>query len=129
MEKTELTVSIEPERLAALQFFMLSKAKTTPQKELDHALEEMYEKYVPADTREYLDSKRKPVPARPRPKRPAKPEPQQPVGPVSEAAPFRPVPPRVRFCDRTGAGTPPHGAWPFWGVIFGNRTGDEIIAG
>jgi hypothetical protein len=72
MEKTELTVSIEPERLDALQFFMLSKAKTTPQKELERALEEMYEKYVPADTREYLDSKRKPAPARPRPKRPAK---------------------------------------------------------
>jgi hypothetical protein len=87
MEKTELTVSIEPERLDALQFFMLSKAKTTPQKELEHALEEMYEKYVPADTREYLDSKRTPAPARPRPKRPAKPDPQQPEEPASEAAP------------------------------------------
>jgi hypothetical protein len=87
LKKVELTVHIEPEQLDALQFFMLSKAKTTPQKELDHALEEMYEKYVPADTREYLDSKHKPALTRPRPKRPAKLEPQQPEGPVSEAAP------------------------------------------
>jgi hypothetical protein len=87
MEKTELTVSIEPERLDALQFFMLSKENTTPQKELERTLAEMYEKYVPSDTREYLDNKRKPTPVRPRPKRPVKPKPQQLERPASEAEP------------------------------------------
>ena len=50
------------------------------------ALEELYEKYVPAEMREYLDSKCRPSPARPRPKRPQKdsrPEPAR--GPVSTA--------------------------------------------
>jgi hypothetical protein len=35
-------------------------------------LESLYEKYVPAETREYLDSKRKPASTRLRPKRSAK---------------------------------------------------------
>jgi hypothetical protein len=60
------------ERLDALRFFMKSKEHTTPQKELQRTLESLYEKYVPVETREYLDSKRKPTPVRPRPKRPAK---------------------------------------------------------
>ena len=74
MEKAELTVTMEPERLDALKFFMASKENTDPQKELEKALAEMYETYVPADTREYLDSKLKPsaVP-KPRPKRPVRP--------------------------------------------------------
>lgn len=45
--------------------------KRTPEKELQRLLEELYEKYVPADTREYLDSKNKPA-VRPRPRRTAK---------------------------------------------------------
>lgn len=69
MDKTELTVTIEPERLDAL--FLSAKEKSTPQRELQRALEELYEKYVPAEMREYLDSKCRP-PARPRPRRPQK---------------------------------------------------------
>jgi hypothetical protein len=34
-------------------------------------LESLYEKYVPVETQEYLDSKRKPTPVRLRPKRSA----------------------------------------------------------
>ena len=34
MEKTELTVSMEPERLDALRYFLAAKNKRTPQKEL-----------------------------------------------------------------------------------------------
>ena len=71
MEKTELTVTIEPERLDALRYFLSAKEKSTPQRELQRALEELYEKYVPAEMREYLDSKCRP-PARPRPRRPQK---------------------------------------------------------
>ncbi|MCQ4720687.1 hypothetical protein NE659_25825, partial [Flavonifractor plautii] len=50
MEKTELTVSMEPERLDALRYFLAAKNKRTPQKELQRALEELYEAYVPAGT-------------------------------------------------------------------------------
>ena len=56
MEKTELTVSMEPERLDALRYFLAAKNKRTPQKEL----EELYEAYVPAETRAYLDAKCRP---------------------------------------------------------------------
>ena len=41
MEKTELTVSMEPERLDALRYFLAAKNKRTPQKELQRALEEL----------------------------------------------------------------------------------------
>lgn len=84
MDKTELTVTIEPERLDALRYFLSAKEKSTPQRELQRALEELYEKYVPAEMREYLDSKCRPSPARPRPRRPQKdrcPEPAR--GPVT----------------------------------------------
>ena len=60
MEKVDLTVSLEAERLDALKFFMATKENTDPQTELEKALAQMYEAYVPADTREYLDSKLKP---------------------------------------------------------------------
>ena len=62
MEKTELTVSMEPERLDALRYFLAAKNKRTPQVEL-------YETYVPAETRAYLDAKCRPN--RPRPRRTA----------------------------------------------------------
>ena len=71
MEKVNLTVSIESIRLDALQFFLASKENTTPQKELEKMLAEMYEKYVPAETRLYLDSKLKsPATAKSRSKKP-----------------------------------------------------------
>ena len=38
MEKTELTVSMEPERLDALRYFLAAKNKRTPQKELQQAV-------------------------------------------------------------------------------------------
>lgn len=72
MEKVNLTVSIESIRLDALQFFLASKENTTPQKELEKMLGEMYEKYVPAETRLYLDSKLKaPATTKSRSKKPA----------------------------------------------------------
>lgn len=77
MEKINLTVSIEDVRLDALQYFLAAKENTTPQEELEKMLVEMYEKYVPAETRQYLDSKLKPTaaprsrPRRPTPKTPA----------------------------------------------------------
>ena len=67
MNKTELTVTMEPERLDALRYFLSAKEKTTPQKALEKFLEELYETYVPADTRAYLDQKCKGTTRRPKP--------------------------------------------------------------
>lgn len=69
MEKTELKVSMEPERLDALRYFLSAREKSTPEKALQRALGELYEKYVPGEMREYLDSKCKPAASRPRPRR------------------------------------------------------------
>lgn len=60
MEKVELKVTMEPERLDALRYFLSAKEKSTPEKELQRGLEALYEKYVPADTRAYLDSRCRP---------------------------------------------------------------------
>ena len=60
IEKAELRVSMEPERLDALRYFLAAKNKRTPQKELQRALEELYETYVPAETRAYLDARCRP---------------------------------------------------------------------
>ena len=46
MEKTELKVTMEPERLDALRYFLSAKGKSTPEKELQRGLDELYEKYV-----------------------------------------------------------------------------------
>ena len=43
MEKTELTVSIEPERMEALTFYLQKEKTTTLQKELGKMLEELYD--------------------------------------------------------------------------------------
>ena len=72
MEKVELKVRMEPERLDALRYFLSEREKSTPEKELQHGLDELYEKYVPADTRAYLDHRCGPSAARPRPRRPVK---------------------------------------------------------
>lgn len=82
MEKTELTVSLETERMDALRYF-LEKENTTPQKQMEEALAALYEKCVPADLREYLDSRLKPpAAARPRPRRPAHPPASHPAPPA-----------------------------------------------
>lgn len=72
MDKVELKVTMEPERLDALRYFLSAKEKSTPEKKLKRMLEELYEEYVPADTREYLDSRSKPAAIRPRQQRTVK---------------------------------------------------------
>lgn len=59
MEKTELTVSIEAERLEALTFYLQKEKTSSLQKELGKMLEELYEKTVPADVRDYIESRSK----------------------------------------------------------------------
>ena len=72
MKKSEIVLSFEEEKLDALAYF-LGKENTTPQKELEQTLAELYRQHVPDATREYIESKNAPAAtARPRPKRPAK---------------------------------------------------------
>ena len=80
MDKIELKVTMEPERLDALRYFLSEQEKSTPEKELQRGLDELYEKYVPADTRAYLDHKCGPSAARPRPRRPVKSSPPTAAG-------------------------------------------------
>lgn len=80
MEKVELKVTMEPERLDALRYFLSEKEKSTPEKELQCGLDELYEKYVPADTRAYLDHRCRPSAVRPRPRRPVKSSPPAGIG-------------------------------------------------
>lgn len=53
-EKTTLQVSFSKEKLEALKFYMDEK-DTTVEKELQGHIKSIYEKYVPAATRRYLD--------------------------------------------------------------------------
>jgi len=74
MKKANITISFEQEKLKALQFYA-GKKDISLQDELDDALQKLYEKCVPAQTREYIESvteSEKPQP-RPRPNRPASP--------------------------------------------------------
>lgn len=54
IEKTTLQVSFPKEKLEALKFYMDEK-DTTVEKELQGHIKSIYEKYVPAATRRYLD--------------------------------------------------------------------------
>ena len=70
MEKTDITIQFEEEKLEALTYF-LQKDNTTPQKALAQTLDDMYQQHVPADTREYIERKAAPPAAtRLRPRRP-----------------------------------------------------------
>ena len=84
MEKTELTVSMEPERLDALRYFLAAKNKRTPQKELQRALEELYE----AGTRAGVSGAKEAM-DRVRAALAAPPEPQPEDKPVDKKSPLR----------------------------------------
>lgn len=84
MEKHEITVSFDGERMDALTFY-LKKENATVQGKMDEALRQLYEKSVPEPVREYLDAKSAP-PARPkRPARPSQPKSEQPKAPAVPA--------------------------------------------
>ncbi len=80
MEKTNITLAFDQEKLDALEFY-LKKEKTTPQRRLEEALAQLYEQAVPEPVREYLDRQTAPPP---RPKRPPKAD--TPKGAVVPAA-------------------------------------------
>ena len=67
MEKTEVTVSIETDKLDAITFYLQQKGASTFSKELGAALEKLYQETVPQDVREYIEGRKKPA-AKPKPK-------------------------------------------------------------
>lgn len=71
MKKTTVSIQIEQEKLRAIQFYA-GKKDSSLETELKEFTEKLYEKYVPAQTREYIESlpEREERP-RPRPSRTA----------------------------------------------------------
>lgn len=55
MKKAAVTISFEQERLKAIQFYA-AKKESSLEAELDDFMQKLYEKYVPAQTREYIES-------------------------------------------------------------------------
>lgn len=84
MEKNEITLSFDSEKLSALELF-LKKERGSVQGKMDEALRQLYEQTVPEPVREYLDAKS--APARPRhPPRPSRPKPPAPIGGQQEGS-------------------------------------------
>lgn len=82
MEKHEITLALDSERLNALDFY-LRKENSSVQKRMDEALRQLYEKTVPEPVREYLDAKSAPQ----RPKRPARPSQSKDEQPKAASVP------------------------------------------
>lgn len=76
MEKVNITLAFDDEKLDALAF-SLRKKNDTVQQRMEKLLTQLYESEVPEPVQEYLDSRTAPA-ARPRrPSRPAKPQPRE----------------------------------------------------
>lgn len=69
MEKNELKLSFDSEKMEALVFY-LKKGNASVQSRMDEALRQLYERTVPEPVREYLDARAAPA----RPKRPPRPK-------------------------------------------------------
>ena len=69
MKKSVISIQFGQEKLRALNYYV-GKKETTLEAELDDFMEKLYEKYVPAQTREYIESvaaeEDKPQPRSPR---------------------------------------------------------------
>ena len=80
MEKSEITLSFDSERMRALTIY-LKMENTTVQEKIDEAMRQLYEKSVPEPVREFLDIVSAP-PSRPRrPSRPSQPKADPPKAP------------------------------------------------
>ena len=55
MRKVTISVQVEAEKLRAIQFYV-GKKDSSLEAELDDCITKIYEKYVPAQTREYIES-------------------------------------------------------------------------
>ena len=73
MDKEELTLSFDGERMRALTIY-LKMENTTVQEKMDEAMRQLYEKSVPEPVREYLDIISAPAARPKRPPRPSQPK-------------------------------------------------------
>ena len=73
MQKTNITLTFDDEKLEALEFSLKKDGGSTVQAWLEKSLSELYEQTVPQPLREYLDRRAAPPP---RPKRPSRPAPK-----------------------------------------------------
>lgn len=70
MKNAAITIQVEQEKLNAIRFYA-GKKDSRIEAELEEFIDKLYEKYVPAQTREYIESMAALAPEKP--KRPAKP--------------------------------------------------------
>lgn len=69
MKKATVTISFEQEKLKAIQFYA-GKSGSSLKSDLDEFMEKLYKRYVPSQTREYIESMAEPEEQpRPRPAR------------------------------------------------------------
>lgn len=55
MKKATITIAFDQARLKAVQFYM-TKSDTSLESELDAFMDKLYKRYVPSQTREYIES-------------------------------------------------------------------------
>ena len=72
MKQVNLTITFDEEKLSAIKRYM-GKKELDLDREMTDALVKLYEKYVPAPVREYIDESDVPASAPAKPKRTAKP--------------------------------------------------------
>ncbi len=75
MKQVNFTITADEEKLSALKRYM-GKKDLDLEREMEDALRKLYEKYVPAPVREYIDESDVAIPAKP--KRTPKAKPAQP---------------------------------------------------
>ena len=83
MQKKDITLTFEDEKLDALEF-SLKKKGSSVHRRMQEALKDLYEQEVAAPVREYLDSKTAPAA---KPRRPVRPSRPQAAGASSAIAP------------------------------------------
>ena len=54
MRKVKISLQVDAEKLRAIQFYV-GKKDSTLESELDDCITKIYEKFVPAQTREYIE--------------------------------------------------------------------------
>ena len=78
MKQVNLTITFDEEKLSALKRYM-GKKELDLEREMTDALVKLYEKYVPAPVREYIDESDVPASTPAKPKRYPKPAASKPA--------------------------------------------------
>ena len=75
MRKVTVSVQVDAEKLRPIQFYA-GRKQSSMEAELEDCVNKIYEKYVPAQTREYIEN----IAAPARPPRPSRPAPRTEEG-------------------------------------------------